>query len=338
MYPLDRGMWGPTVRISHLRDELARLVELDLVAGYRGTRRAALVRYAFSGRLRGLDGIYVESSSFLPAETDLAFLALAKALRIPVLTYIRDAYQLFEDYGPATTLRQLLSAAAFRPMIGALRAVSTALAFPSQGLAEAVLADASAAVMLPPGAPPPVVVARRPDADRLLFVGDARLPAQGADRLIAAVERARERGAAVELEIVSRPGQEPPPPHPPWLHVRHAEGAAIHALLPRVLASVVPRPCGPYNDLAVPVKLYDYLSFGRPLIVTDCVEQARVVRESGAGIVVPDEPEPMADGIVQVTSAAGAELDAWGAASHTAARASSWEDRARTIVTILAAA
>ncbi|MBW3613049.1 MAG: glycosyl transferase family 1, partial [Chloroflexi bacterium] len=66
MYPLDRGSWGPTVRIGHLRDELTQLVRLDVVAGTRGERRVALARYAVSGRLRGLDGIYVESSSFLP--------------------------------------------------------------------------------------------------------------------------------------------------------------------------------------------------------------------------------------------------------------------------------
>lgn len=57
MYPLDQGSWGPTVRISHLRDELARLVDLDLIAGYRGARRVALARYALGGRVRGLDGI-----------------------------------------------------------------------------------------------------------------------------------------------------------------------------------------------------------------------------------------------------------------------------------------
>ena len=86
MYPLDQGSWGPTVRISHLRDELSRLVDLDVVAGYRGARRAALVGYAFGGRLRGLDGIYVETSTFLPSEADIAFLGLARALGIPVLS------------------------------------------------------------------------------------------------------------------------------------------------------------------------------------------------------------------------------------------------------------
>src|SRR5205807_2560270 len=42
MYPLDRGLWGPTVRITHLRDELARMVRLDVIDGYRGARRLAV--------------------------------------------------------------------------------------------------------------------------------------------------------------------------------------------------------------------------------------------------------------------------------------------------------
>src|SRR5687768_3525274 len=158
MYPLDRGMWGPTVRISHVREELADLVSLDVVSGYRGKRRAALARYAVSGRLRGLDGIYVESSSFMPAEADIAFLGLAKAMGIPVLTYIRDAYQLFDDYRGTPSVRERLGRAAFKPTIAALRAASTRLAFPSTGLAQAVLGDSADAVLLPPGSPAPVDV------------------------------------------------------------------------------------------------------------------------------------------------------------------------------------
>ena len=335
MYPLDRGMWGPTVRIGHLRDELASLVELDLVSGYRWPRRAALARYAGSGRLRGLDGIYVESSTFMPAETDIAFLGLARALRIPVLTYIRDAYQLFDDYGHAASLKQRLGAAAFGPMIRALRAVSTRLAFPSIGLADAVLGTGSEAVLLPPGAPPPVEAPRNAGANRLLFVGDARLPAQGADRLIAATERARNDGAAVELEIVSRPGQEPSAPHPDWLHVRRAEGPAIHALLPDVLATVIPRPRNAYNDLALPIKLFDYLSYGRPLLVTDCTEQACVVRDADAGIVTADETDALAEAIARLASAPAEALDAWSRNAHAAAHSAAWRERARIIRDIL---
>lgn len=335
MYPLDQGMWGPTVRISHLRDELDRLVDLDVIAGYRGARRIALARYAISGRLRGLNGVYVESSTFLPAEADLAFLGLARALGIGVLTYIRDAYQLFGDYGRPASLRQRASRAAFRPMVRGLRAVSSWMAFPTQGLAEAVLGPASGAVLLPPGAPPPVEVPRRPGADRLLFVGDARLAAQGADRLIAAVERARSDGVKVELELVSRSGQEPAGPHPEWLHVRRAEREEIHALLPGVLATVIPRPRGAYNDLALPIKLFDYLSYGRPLLVTDCAEQARVVRQADAGIVSNDAAEALGAAIARLVSSPAADLDAWSSNAHAAARAASWRVRAGRIRDLL---
>ena len=114
-------------------------MDLDVIDGYRARRRRRLWRYALAGRQRGLDGIYVESSTFLPAESDVAFLGLSRALGIPVVTYVRDAYQLFPEYYPRDTLKRRLGAAAFLPAIRAMRAVSSRLAFPTAGLAEAVL-------------------------------------------------------------------------------------------------------------------------------------------------------------------------------------------------------
>lgn len=336
MYPLDRGMWGPTVRIAHLRDELGKLADLDVVAGYRPQRRAGTLRYAFAGRLRGLDGIYVESSSFLPSETDLAFLALARTLGIPILTYIRDAYQLFPEDYPVTSARQWLGARAFLPMLRAMRSVSSRLAFPTRGLAEAVGIAVDDAVILPPGAPSPVQADRSPAANRLLFVGDARHPAHGVDRLIGAVGLARDRGVDVELTVVSRPGQEPPGDHPQWMRLERAEGEAIHALLPGVVATVIPRPRSAYNDLALPIKLMDALAYGRPLLVTDCREQARLVAEAGAGIVTGDAPAAIADAIGELMAAAPEQLATWSANAHAAARAASWSHRAAFIIERLA--
>jgi hypothetical protein len=335
MYPLDAGIWGPTARITRLRDELARLVDLDVVDGYRASRRARLWRYALAGRQRGLGGIYVESSTFLPSESDVAFLGLSRAVGIPVVTYVRDAYQLFPDQYPPDTLKRRLGAAAFRPAIRALHATSSRLAFPTAGLADAVLGGDADALLLPPGAPPPVDVPRSREANRLLFVGDGRLPAQGGARLISAVDIARRSGADVELDIVSRPGQEPSRPRPPWLRVHRAEGPAIHSLLPDVLATVIPRPRNRYNDLALPIKLYDYLSYGRPLVVTDCIEQAGVVTDADAGVVTGDDPSALAEGIIRVTTASSEQIARWSSHAAAAARAASWEDRARRIVDVL---
>ena len=336
MYPLDAGLWGPTVRIMQLRDELAKLVDLDIIDGYRAGRRPHLWRYALAGRQRGLDGIYVESSTFLPAESDVAFLGLSRALGIPVITYVRDAYQLFPEAYPRDTLKRRLAAAAFRPALRAMDAVSSSLAFPTAGLARAVLGPDVNPVLLPPGAPPPVDVPRSPTARRILYVGDAVLPTQGWERLVSAVEIARRAGAEVELDVVSRPGQGPSQPHPSWLRVHRAEGKGIHALLGDVLATAIPRPRNRYNDLALPIKLFDYLSYGRPLLVTDCIEQASLVSGADAGIVTRDDPTAIADGIVRLASAPPEQIARWSSNAADAARAASWEDRARTIVNLLA--
>ena len=335
MYPLNAGLWGPTARITRLRDELARLVDLDVIDGYRARRRSRLWRYAWEGRQRGLDGIYVESSTFLPSESDIAFLGLSRALGIPVVTYVRDAYQLFPDFYPRDTLKRRLGAAAFLPVLRAMGAVSSRLAFPTTGLAEAVLGPDADAVLLPPGAPPPVDVPRSPTAHRILYVGDARLPAHGADRLISAMQIARSTGVDLELDVVSRPGQDPATPHPPWMRVHRAEGAGIHALLPDVVATAIPRPRSPYNDLALPIKLYDYLSYGRPLLVTDCTEQARVVTDADAGLVTRDDPAAMAESLVRLATAPPDRVSRWSANAAAAARAASWEDRARSVLNAL---
>jgi glycosyltransferase involved in cell wall biosynthesis len=335
MYPLDRGRWGPTARISELRDELARLVELDVVDGERGARRGRLLRYAFSGRLRALDGIYVENSSTLPSETDLAFLGLARLLRVPVVTYVRDAQYLFPEYYVARSVRRRVARFLFLPAIRLLRAVSRRTGYPSAGLARAVRDPAPEPLLLPPGSPQALGVPRRRDARSLLFVGGMRYPVHGLDLLLGAVERARANGDDLDVVCVSRPGEEPPEPRPDWLRVERGGADEIRTLLPGVLATIQPRHRSPYNDLAVPIKVMEYLAYGRPLVVTDCTEQARIVRNADAGIVVRDDVDDLADGLHRLSGATPEELDRWSANATRAAREASWQARARRIVDVI---
>lgn len=334
MYPLDRGRWGATARISEMRDALAELTDLEVIAAYRGARSLALARYATGGRLRGLDGIYVESSSFLPSPADVAFLALARALGIPVLTYVRDAQPLFAEYSPRGSAKRWLSRRLFVPAFRALMAASTSVAFPSAGLA-ASFGRGEGALLLPPGSPPPLDVPRRPGANTLLFVGGMRYPVHGLSILIEGVERARAAGHDVEVVCVSRPGEEPPLPHPAWLRVAHGGSAEITALLPGVRASITPRLRSPYNDLAVPIKVMEYLSYGRPLLVTDCTEQARIVEETRSGWVVPATGDGLADGIGQVFRADETRLDELSEAAREGARVNSWRARAEQVLNVL---
>jgi glycosyltransferase involved in cell wall biosynthesis len=337
MYRLDQGETGPIVRIGQVREALSRRVSLDLVSGARSGRAWALLAYALSGRLRRLSGIYVESSTSLPGPVDLLFLALARALGISVVTYVRDAYQLFPEYYPASSRRRHISRAAFRPVIRSLARLSSTVAFPSRGLATAVLGGAwgGAAAILPPGSRLPDVTELDPAARAILYVGSLAHRANGGDLLVEAMRRARGRDQGLRLICVAPEGQGPSEPWPDWLEMVRGGEPQILALLPGVLATITPRRKTPYNDLAVPIKVMEYLGYRRPMIVTDTTETAEIVRGAGCGVVVPDTVQGLADGIAAVTDAPPDQLLRWGDAARTAALANSWDARAARILELL---
>ncbi len=336
MYPLDRGMWGATTRITQLRDALSRIADLTVVSGSRSERARRLATSLHL--LQRLDGIYVENSTTLAGPADLAFLALARARGIPVLTYVRDAQQLFSEYDAADTLRRRVGRGLFLPTLHALMRVSSRVAFPSRGLARAIRGDNREVLLLPPGSRLASAPPLDPEAHELLFVGPMNHAAHGAEILVGAIELARAAGAPVELISISRPGEELPGASPAWLHRERADGPEIDRFLPRVVATITPRRKTPYNDLAVPIKVMEYLGYGRPLIVTDTEETAAIVREAGCGIVVTDSAEGLAEGIMTVMSASAAQRAAWGTAAIEAAARNSWDVRARQIITLLEAA
>jgi glycosyltransferase involved in cell wall biosynthesis len=338
MYRLDSDRSGPMVRIGAVRAALSRLVSLDLISGTRMARTWEMLRYALSGRLRRLAGIYVESSSSLPGPADLIFLALARALGVPVLTYVRDAYQLFPEYYPLTSLRHRFSRVAFLPIFRTLARLSSVVAFPSRGLARAVLGDsnwARDAALLPPGARLPTVPGLDTSAQELLYVGGFAHEASGGDLLLDAMELAREHIHDLRLICVVPEGQRPREPRPAWLEVVRGGEHEIVGLLPRVLATVTPRLRTPYNDLAVPIKVVEYLGYGRPMIVTDATETAAIVEAAGSGVVVPATTKGLANGIASVAEASAVQLHRWSDAARSAAAANSWDARAADILELL---
>jgi len=139
----------------------------------------------------------------------------------------------------------------------------------------------------------------------------------------------------VEVISISRQGEELPGEVPRWLHRERADGLEIDRFLPRVMATITPRRKTPYNDLGVPVKVLEYLGYGRPMIVTDLEETAAIVGEAACGVIVPDSVDGLAAGILEVANASADQRTAWGAAARRAAERNSWDERARQIIEIL---
>lgn len=84
----------------------------------------------------------------------------------------------------------------------------------------------------------------------------------------------------------------------PWVHI----GDATHGQLGEALATAsilcIPHPPNDYMDVALPVKLFDSLAAGRPLLVTPRTETAAIVRAHDVGVVSNgDRPDDLAESI-----------------------------------------
>lgn len=87
-----------------------------------------------------------------------------------------------------------------------------------------------------------------------------------------------------------------------WVEFREATYDELGRQLAEATVLAIPHPPSPYMDVALPVKLFDSLAAGRPLVVTPRTETASVVRHANAGFVAEDTPQSMADAIVELVS------------------------------------
>jgi glycosyltransferase involved in cell wall biosynthesis len=83
----------------------------------------------------------------------------------------------------------------------------------------------------------------------------------------------------------------------PWIEIRGAAYDDLGQQLAEATVLAIPHPPGEYFDVALPVKLFDSLAAGRPLVVTPRTETVAVVRETGAGVIGGDDPRELAAAI-----------------------------------------
>jgi glycosyltransferase involved in cell wall biosynthesis len=74
----------------------------------------------------------------------------------------------------------------------------------------------------------------------------------------------------------------------PYISVVQASGDELRQYYANADFAVIPILRNEYNDFAIPVKLFEYMSFGLPVVATDLPAQARVITNEGIGIISRD--------------------------------------------------
>lgn len=331
-YPLDPPDRAPAVRIAAMARALSQLTELTVISDRRGERERALWRWMQAGGLRQVDAVYVESASSTATPGDLLLLAAVARRKIPLGIYIRDYYQRFPDLYPQRTLKERLLALAYEATLTAYRRYADVLFFPTEGLAQ--LVGGRRVALLPPAGEvkaPPEGLER--NFSRVIYVGAAE-ERDGIPLLLAAWEEVRMQVAA-ELILVVRPREWRGWALPQGVRLVEAHGPALSRWLWGAGLAVIPRLDTPYHRIALPVKLFDYLSHGLGVLVTEGSEAARVVAEEEVGQPVRPTAEAWAKTLVAAL-AQPQQLMQWSQrALCSVAERHNWQRRAQRLLQAL---
>ena len=87
----------------------------------------------------------------------------------------------------------------------------------------------------------------------------------------------------------------------------------------------------------MPVKLFEYLSYGLPIVATDCTEMADFVRRNRTGIVVQDNPLSLAEGVLRIVRDQDFYRELKSNAKRTLENGNLWTDRAEQVTECLMA-
>lgn len=276
-------------------------LEVELLSGLQNRKRerwGRVFREFLKIRRNLPDLCYVEppSGPFFNFCDHLLLLYL-KARHVPIGLFYRDAYWKFADWWQIKGAKRFFLTQMQRFDLFIFRRVCKIVYFPTKTMAD--LFDLPRKDVLPP-AGNDLVLPPHPFTGQALYVGGVSL-FYGTDTMLKAFSLLNgPMGRRINLTVVCREkemgGFFKPYQNAPWLHIAHASGD--EALRPYYEAcdfALYPSRSDKYMDFCMPVKLFEYLSRGLPVVATSCLETAAFVRKNGFGAVAECNPESLAN-------------------------------------------
>ena len=224
---------------------------------------------------------------------DARILLWARRRGIPAGEFYRDVYWRFStSWRSVRTPRAALMNLLYRLDLAALRLARTHLFLPSERMAPIVPVPEHRSSALPPGAT--VVESGTPEGLHLLYVGGLG-PEYGLD---ACVEAVSQTPAATLTMCVPRPQWEA---HRALyehhlgerIRVVHASGPELEPLYEAASACVLFVEPGEYRTFAAPVKFFEYIGHGKPVLLSRGTYAGDLGLELGVGPVIDYSAEAL---------------------------------------------
>lgn len=119
----------------------------------------------------------------------------------------------------------------------------------------------------------------------------------------------------------------------PWLTVRHCSGAELDELLRKAdFALVAGDKTWRYNDIAISVKVFEYLSYGLPQVAVNNKAVEELIETEKIGLTVEQNAEEMADAIERLVNDEALYEDLQKNITQSLRKRNLWVHRVRQVV------
>ena len=282
-----------------------------------------------------IDYVYIESLAASLFSFDYFFLNCIKKRGIPIFPFIRDLYWKYKGT-LQESWRQKIWFKHCDKELAWYQENATGLLFPSQYMANSINFRKKD-VLSPAGDPSRCLNPYLPDNENITFVGGISKK-MGVEILANAMKYVVKEYPHSRCNIVGNGDSET---------IKRLKGLDFINFLPdknyfdipEILAqsyiTVIPHPNIPHNDFAIPVKLFDYMSSGRPVVSTDCPSMTDFIKENDIGIITTDNPKNLAEGIIYLLDNPDVAQKYGNNALCAIKEKHSWQHRARTLINIM---
>lgn len=322
-YPLDpHASSASGIRPVQMRNAFASLgYTVWEVTGHTQARKKAIERVtrAMSDGIH-FDFCYSESSTMPLTMTepnhvplnpffDFAFLRRLRRSGVKVGHFLRDIYWLFPAYRTAVPFpKRSVAQLAYRWDVRNYQTSVDRLYVPSLGMASYLDINADLIEALPPGHSWMTPVLGPSTGAHLFYVGSISSHYK-LHTLVEAVSRSSAAGADVSLTICTPPAQwdlmrpEYARLLSPAVRIVHGHGDAIKSHYEETNIGALLMEPDEYRDFAAPVKLFDYLGSGKPILATAGTFAGDLVAREGIGWSLPYETDAVASWLTRIAHA-----------------------------------
>lgn len=229
----------------------------------------------------------------------LLLLYISKVKKIPIGLFYRDAYWKFADWYNINGIKRFIINSMHKFDWSIIRKTCKRVFFPTKTMGD--LFDFSDKEPLPPGCELIKVKNEKSKDIELVYVGG--VSEQYGGKLLLETLRNVNKERKMNLHLVCRKeelNKIEEYVNEPWLNIYNASGEELKNIYSKANLAIIPRKIDFYMDFAMPVKLFEYISYELPIIATRCKEVANFIETNKIGIIVDDNIESLYEALIKI--------------------------------------